>query len=162
MICQQCNAKSATVHFMKIVNGEKTESHLCEACAKQHGEPFAGFIPPSFSVHDLLSGMIGQAPQPAETRCENCGLTYVQFSKQGRFGCSQCYSQFAGKLDSVFKRVHGHTSHVGKVPKRAGGPIQIRREREDLQRQLQQHISKQEFEQAAAVRDRLKELGDAP
>ena len=33
MVCQECNQRPATLHFTKIVNGEKEEFHLCEKCA---------------------------------------------------------------------------------------------------------------------------------
>ena len=40
MICQECNQRPATLHFTKIINGEKTEVHLCEKCAQEKGEMF--------------------------------------------------------------------------------------------------------------------------
>ena len=33
MLCERCHKKEATVHYVQIVNGQKTESHLCAACA---------------------------------------------------------------------------------------------------------------------------------
>lgn len=30
MMCQECGQRPATLHFTKIVNGDKTEFHLCE------------------------------------------------------------------------------------------------------------------------------------
>jgi protein arginine kinase activator len=146
---------------MQVLNGEKTESHLCETCAREQGDKMPGYIPPSFSVHDLLSGMMAQAAQPTEVRCETCGMSHTQFSKHGKFGCSDCYRYFEPKLDPLFRRVHGHTTHIGKLPRRAGAHLQKQRERDELNKQLQLHIARQEFEQAAAVRDRIKELGDA-
>lgn len=38
MLCQECNKRPATLHFTKIVNGEKTEFHICESCAREKGE----------------------------------------------------------------------------------------------------------------------------
>ena len=32
-ICDHCNENPATVHLTKVVNGEKTETYLCAACA---------------------------------------------------------------------------------------------------------------------------------
>ena len=40
MICQECNQRPAALHFTKIINGEKTEVHLCEKCAQEKGEMF--------------------------------------------------------------------------------------------------------------------------
>lgn len=35
MICQECNERPASVHFTKVVNGEKTVIQLCEHCAQE-------------------------------------------------------------------------------------------------------------------------------
>ena len=166
MLCQECGKKQATLHFTKILNGEKTEFHICESCAREKGELIPG-TPNGFSIHNLLSGLLDFEPsshnplsskvqQPS--RCESCGLTYGQFSKVGRFGCSSCYKQFGEKLDPLFKRVHGSTSHTGKVPKRSGGLIKHKREIELLKKELLTRIEKEEFEKAAQIRDEIREL----
>lgn len=166
MFCQECGKRPATLHFTKIVNGDKTEFHICESCAREKGEGIPGTTN-SFSIHSLLSGLLDfnttsgsmpsqSAPQPM--RCEACGLTYAQFSKIGRFGCSSCYSAFADRLDPLLKRVHSHTTHSGKIPKRSGGQIQCKREIEQLRRDLQAYIEQEEFESAAELRDRIREL----
>lgn len=167
MLCQECGKRPATLHFTKIVGGEKNEFHICESCAREKGEGIPGTAN-GFSIHSLLSGLLDFEPangganggfavkQPV--RCDKCGLTYAQFSKMGRFGCSRCYSQFGDKVDPILKRVHGSTTHVGKVPKRAGTTIQLKREIETLRRELQERIEREEFENAAQLRDRIREL----
>lgn len=165
MTCQECGKRPATLHFTKIVNGEKTEFRICEACAREKGEMIPG-TPNGFSIHNLLSGLLNLEPGSAGAsgtkttplRCENCGLTYTQFSKIGRFGCKHCYEHFVDRLDPLFKRVHGNISHVGKVPKRSGGIIQYKREINELKKSLARHIELEEFEKAAGIRDEIREL----
>ncbi|MFC4778065.1 UvrB/UvrC motif-containing protein [Paenibacillus sp. GCM10023252] len=165
MICQECGKKPATLHFTKIVGGEKTEFHICESCARERGEGIPG-APNGFSIHSLLSGLLDFDPTAAAgigtkqgtIRCDECGLTYAQFSKIGRFGCSSCYRHFADRLDPLLKRVHGNTVHVGKIPKRSGGQIQYKREIEQLRKDLHARIEQEEFESAAHLRDRIREL----
>ncbi|WP_274654105.1 UvrB/UvrC motif-containing protein [Paenibacillus humicola] len=166
MICQECEKRPATLHFTKIVNGEKTEFHICESCAREKGEGLPGTAN-GFSIHSLLSGLLdfepggtagaGSAKQQT-LRCDACGLTYAQFSKMGRFGCSQCYAKFGDKLDPILKRVHGNTVHTGKVPKRSGGKIKLKRQIEQLRRDLNEQIVREEFESAAKLRDQIREL----
>lgn len=164
MICQECGKRPASLHFTKIINGEKTEFHICEACAREKGESIPG-APNGFSIHSLLSGLLdfepstsGSGIQPKAIRCDECGLTYTQFSKIGRFGCSSCYKHFADHLDPLLKRVHGNTVHVGKMPKRYGGQIQFKREIDQLRKDMQSRIEKEDFESAAQIRDRIREL----
>lgn len=167
MQCQECGVKPATLHFTKIVNGEKTEFHICESCAREKGELIPGTAG-GFSIHSLLSGLLdlegaGKEKSAAtkttqSLQCENCGMTYSQFSKLGRFGCSSCYKYFNSALDPLFKRVHGSTSHVGKIPKRAGAQIVFRRQIDELKQELQQSITQEEFEKAAELRDQIRKL----
>ncbi|MGF9712536.1 UvrB/UvrC motif-containing protein [Paenibacillus naphthalenovorans] len=166
MLCQECGKKQATLHFTKIMNGEKTEFHICETCAREKGELIPG-TPNGFSIHNLLSGLLDFEPSTTPgtlankvqpSRCEHCGLTYSQFSKVGRFGCSECYKYFGEKLDPLFKRVHGNIIHTGKVPKRSGGLIKYRREIDRLKKELLLSVENEEFEQAAKLRDQIREL----
>ncbi|SDC77267.1 Protein-arginine kinase activator protein McsA [Melghirimyces thermohalophilus] len=168
MQCQECGKRPATLHYTKIINGEKTEFHLCEVCAKGKGEQMPGVE--SFSIHNLLSGLLNLDGQFAEDpnarssvatqglRCPTCGLTYSQFSKIGRFGCSDCYQAFSDRLDPLFRRVHGHTTHRGKVPERTGGKLRIRREIDELKQEMSRRIENEEFEEAARLRDRIRDL----
>lgn len=167
MLCQECGVKPATLHFTKIVNGEKTEFHICESCAREKGELIPGTAG-GFSIHSLLSGLLDlegsgkgktAATQNAQgLRCENCGMTYSQFSKLGRFGCSSCYKYFDTTLDPLFRRVHGSTAHVGKLPKRAGAQIMCKRQLDELKQELQNSIAQEEFETAAELRDQIRRL----
>lgn len=163
MRCQECEKNPATLHFTKIVNGQMTEFHLCESCAKEKGDFFTDHG--SFSIHQLLSSLMNMdnlgvpnAQGRQLIRCEHCGMTQQQFSKGGRFGCSQCYHYFRDYLDPLFRRIHGSTTHAGKVPQKAGGHLRIKKQVEELKRQLQVYIQREEFEKAAEIRDRIRSL----
>ncbi len=160
MNCQECGIRPATLHFTKIVNGQKAEYHICDTCAREKGEMIQGNV---FSIHNLLSGLLNYDPVggkvvPKPVRCETCGLTYNQFSQSGRFGCSDCYKAFENRLDPLFKRIHGNTIHGGKVPKRKGDSISQKRQLQELKRQLNKKIEREEFEEAAKIRDTIRQL----
>lgn len=172
MLCPECGKRPATIHYKKIVNGQKTEYHLCEVCAQEKGEYMPGFDS-GFSFHQLLSGLLnfepmnthaGNSPNsnlPTQAlRCPTCGLTYNQFAKIGRFGCNDCYHTFENWLDPLLRRVHGHTKHTGKVPERTKGKLRIRREIEQLKEQLHRKIHEEAFEEAARIRDHIRSLQD--
>lgn len=167
MLCHDCNQREATLHFTKIINGNKTEIHLCDKCAREKGE----YIPGSngFSIHHLLSGLLNfeqtvqnspnRAPQQKDLQCEKCKMTFHQFARAGRFGCARCYETFHSKLDPMLRRVHGgNTTHIGKIPKRIGKDIQLQRKIQQFKQQLQHHISREEFEEAAKLRDEIRSL----
>lgn len=165
MLCQECQKRKATVHLTKIINGEQSVQHLCEQCAQEKGE-FV-FNHPPFSIHSLLTGLMNMDAQPSENlldftapkvQCKNCGLTFAQFGQIGRFGCSECYQTFGERLMPLMRRIHGSTQHMGTVPRRAGGAVKLKRNLDELKQQLQSLIVREEFEEAAKVRDRIREL----
>ena len=166
MECQECHMRPATLHFTKIINGKKMEVHLCEKCAKEKGEVMAGSN--AFSIHNLLSGFLNfeqlsnqrdEEGFPEDLQCPKCGLTYNEFAKIGKFGCSECYDAFRDRLDPILRKVHaGNTVHTGKIPKRTGKNISVKRKIKSLKEELQRLIEKEEFERAAVVRDNIRAL----
>lgn len=169
MICQECGQRPAKFHFTKIINGEKSEINLCDQCAKEKGE-LSMFSDGGFSFNHLLAGLLN-FDQPFKEKshdafsreevlhCDHCHMTFEQFAKSGKFGCSNCYKSFKVQLDPILRRLHsGNTSHNGKIPKRIGGTIHIQKEIKNLREELRELISKEEFEQAANVRDQIRVL----
>ncbi len=163
MLCQECKKNPATVHMTKIVNGEKTELHLCSECAQDHQElAFSMNFEPDFSIHKYLAGLLGAAATPPETvvapECPDCGFSFAQFGELGKFGCSSCYDTFDQELEPLIRRIQGATQHTGKIPKRAGGMLGVKREIEGLQAQLQQAVRDEAYEKAAELRDSIRDL----
>ncbi len=168
MNCEECGKKPATVHITKIENGKKTDTHLCEQCSA-----FLNIVVPknnivintSFSVNDLLAGLLnsgGMLPIKVgfvqDVKCDICGLTFSKFRETGRFGCSSCYKTFGERLNPLLKKVHGNITHTGKVPNKAGGRIKTVRVIERLKHELELAVKSEEYEKAAQLRDKIKEL----
>lgn len=166
MLCEECKKRPATVHIAKVINGEKTEKHLCEECAQKSGEfNFDFSFEPSFSINQLLSGLLGShidtAPglePPGTIKCPFCGMTFSEFRRGGLLGCGQCYNAFDAQINPLLKRIHGSSFHTGKVPRRTGGELRLRRQVESLKAQLAEAVRKEEYEKAAILRDKIKEL----
>ena len=164
MLCESCGQRPAAVHMTEIVQGQKSEYHLCEACAREKGATAYQMVAGAFSVNQLLSGLLNFDPsvtqrmKAPEPRCEHCGLTFSQFAQVGRFGCPHCYEAFAPGLGPLLRRVQSSERHVGKVPRRRGGHIAKRRELDALKEELQERIAEERFEEAASLRDRIRQL----
>lgn len=165
MLCNECQKRVAKVHLTCIINDEQSVQHLCEQCAQEKGDFHFDAHPP-FSIHNLLTGLMHLDAQPsahvvgysAKIQCENCGLTYAQFGQIGRFGCSHCYQTFSERLLPLMRRIHGSMQHVGKVPARAGGVFWLRRNIEEMREELQSLVEREAFEQAAQLRDKIRQL----
>jgi len=94
----------------------------------------------------------------AAIACARCGLTYEGFKSSGKLGCSDCYNAFRNQLINLFKNVHGSAVHTGKLPLRGGAQLTKVREVERLRDRLKKLVGDEEFEEAAKVRDKIKEL----
>ena len=162
MVCQECGQEEANVFITKIINGKKMEIHLCERCAREKEELDFSFEP-QFTLHNLFGGLLHEniresreSARTAKTQCPACALTFAQFSQIGRLGCSDCFAAFGDKLQPLLKRIHGSSRHTGKVPLRGQGAVLVKRELERLREELERAILKEEFEEAANLRDQIR------
>lgn len=159
MLCDLCNKNQATVHLTEIIDDEISELHLCEECARKKSVQ----MEQQFGIADLLAGLaeFGKPEEKAEAdfKCSNCGLSYQDFKRVGRLGCSECYSTFRKYLLPLLKKIHGSTQHLGKAPYKiavAGSKKKI--PLEELRMRLKEAVGNEEFEEAARLRDKIKEL----
>ena len=91
-------------------------------------------------------------------KCKECGLTYRDFKKIGRFGCGGCYESFKTHIGPLLKRIHGSERHVGKVPIMVGKTVKDTRNLQDLKARMEKAIQTEDFEEAARLRDKVKEM----
>lgn len=161
--CKFCG-QPATIHLTDILHQQKRETHLCDACARAKQ-----IIPDKPGSHFDLQGLVqlvmGQheepdAVSPGALTCPGCGLKYSEFRDAGRLGCADDYDEFAGPLLTLLERVHRATDHCGKVPGRRRGTMALTGLRADLTAA----ISAERYEDAAILRDRIrqKEGADEP
>lgn len=168
MLCDICSKNQATVHLTEIVDEQMTELHLCEECARQKSIQ----MEQQFGLSDLLGGLVDFGKQiggkePSKIKCPSCNLTYGDFKKIGRLGCSNCYSAFIRYLTPLLKRIHGSSLHAGKSPQGAAVVVKSARKSEPkkleptlevLKNKLQEAIRLENFEEAAVLRDKIKAI----
>ncbi len=164
MLCNICGKNAATVHLTEIIDDNMTELHLCEECAQKKGAQMESH----FGLADLLAGLADIGGQFTKTeketkiKCLRCGLTHEDFKKIGRLGCGECYSAFREVLLPLLKRIHGSTQHYGKSPTKKAGrvvkSVKTKNELHELKEKLQKVIEIEEFEEAAKLRDKIRDL----
>jgi protein arginine kinase activator len=160
MECDQCGRNEAVIHLTQIENNDMNTFHLCESCAAEKGlEP--GVNVGNFPLTDFLAQMGKGSGEAVATDgpCAYCRMSLDDFKKTGRLGCPHCYVTFEGHLRSLLRRLHGGTQHVGKVylppdPSAAERQEQIA----GLRRKLDKAVATEDFERAAQIRDRIREL----
>lgn len=161
MKCNICGHNDATVHLTEVINDKVTKLHLCDKCAKAKSEEMHSH----FGLTDLLSGLMDfgpaveeHAPGAATAKCPNCGMTYYDFQKAGRLGCGKCYETFEKNLGELLRKIHGADRHVGKMPFKGESVLKEQEDLKRLKNGLAELIRAEEFEKAALLRDRVKDL----
>ncbi|MCD6365343.1 MAG: UvrB/UvrC motif-containing protein [Planctomycetes bacterium] len=92
-------------------------------------------------------------------QCDACGLTFEEFRRQGVLGCPHDYVAFEDALLTLIEHAqHGATEHVGKVPRHSGRNQKKQNAVLKLRAQLRGAIAAENYELAAQLRDRIKEL----
>ncbi|MDE2028762.1 MAG: UvrB/UvrC motif-containing protein [Candidatus Omnitrophica bacterium] len=171
MTCDICGKKKATVHLTEIVDDQMSEMHLCEECARQKSSQ----MEQQFGLADLLAGLADPGKAAAKEseknvlKCSRCALLYEDFRKFGRLGCSECYTSFKEHLTGLLRKIHGSNKYLGKTPgasQESGGkglaekPVALLPSDDllDLKQQLKTAIAAEDFEKAAIIRDKIRNL----
>ncbi len=147
MKCQQCPNR-AVIHITEIHGPQQVEDvHLCEECAAKYlqEKPLVPApTPPPSAVNNKM--------------CPACGLTFALFRSQGRFSCPHDYDAFAEEVLPLLENLHNATQHRGKSPQHRVAALSHQAELTRLRQQLQLLVREERYEEAARVRDRIREL----
>ena len=124
MLCENCKENEATIHYIEIINGVKTEHHLCSACAdKLDLSDYVSVLDIDIPFVKLLTGLLSsnganeeESDNPmVHVKCPKCGMNFIEFTKVGKFGCEECYDVFGPLIEDNMKKLHGSIEHKGKV-----------------------------------------------
>ncbi|MGN0836572.1 MAG: UvrB/UvrC motif-containing protein [Akkermansia sp.] len=145
-----------------------TELSLCEECARKRGlfDPQTlafseKFFPEAFKerIDKIVRELIERgeqtvsAPQAEEkdvlTHCPVCGFPLEVYRRTGRLGCPDCYTVFAREFAVA----------PGLSDEGDGSDADSRAA---LEAQLREAVAREDYETAATLRDRLRQLNEKP
>ena len=183
MLCQNCGKNEVTFKYTQVINGVKKELNLCDKCAQELGLKDMSFsMPMSFSsflgdfFNDYTDNILPSFMGTKELQCRNCGTTFDDFLNSGIFGCDECYDTFEDRIEPLLRKIQGANKHVGrgyrsddptsKVNKNKDKTSNKEENKEDknkikldkLQKDLQKAIKDERYEDAAKIRDEIKEI----
>lgn len=164
MKCECCHEVEATIHLTQVIDGEVKKLNLCQSCAQKNGIDLNSPI----SITDVLLGL-GSKPKSSKSQmsefdlsCSRCQMTRAEFKKGARLGCSDCYHAFMGELSALTQAMHHSRQHVGKIPARQGHEARIIAQIAALKKDIETAIAKEEYEVAASLRDKIREIKNSP
>jgi protein arginine kinase activator len=153
------------VHLTEVVDGTVVTIHLCGQCAAGRGiatDAMAAELPLGSFLAELASPM-GFSRAPSASACPDCGATLAEIQASGRVGCPTCWVVFEHPLRDLVRRYHGASRHIeaNDEPDAAVIDEEPGREMTRLRARLRHAIATEAFEEAAAIRDRLRALEEA-
>jgi protein arginine kinase activator len=167
MKCQKCD-KPATFHITDLVDGKPNELHLCEECAHKFLTPSSDDAAEALPT---MAGLLAQHLAVGETAeqlarldqrsCPVCGVTFLEFRKQGRLGCPHDYICFGEELEPLLLNIHGETRHVGKVPKFCASGAEEQTQLIRLRREMKEAVAGEDYERASQIRDEIRKIEQA-
>lgn len=172
MLCDICGKNEATIHIKEIIGSEKKTLNICNDCAAKQ-EKNGVFKFGELDLTEVLfnlekiggkaksAGAVHADPALAAAVCPDCGWTLQKIRESGGLlGCARCYVSFAGPICEALSNVHRGQIHLGKRP---GGSVNDRSgallaEISRLKHRLDELVAGEHYEEAALVRDQLREL----
>jgi protein arginine kinase activator len=166
MLCQICKKNEATIKIVKVVGMSKIELNVCSECANYLlGNTISSISFSQNNINEILGNLLNAFYKYSEEdnynsqeivlKCANCGLTYSEFVKTGKLGCSKCYETFTKQIKPLLERLHGNSEHVGKIPNKIKTRIDRLQKIKKIKEELQKAVSKEEYEKAAQLRDQI-------
>ncbi|MFC7335581.1 UvrB/UvrC motif-containing protein [Haloferula chungangensis] len=125
--------------------------------------------PTGFALADMLLGgsssssgavaSLAPSPSGASSRsCPQCGFTMADLKKVRRFGCGVCYVTFREEVNQMIRGMHKGPTHCGKVPDGLMEMHQRNQRLEELRVKLEQAVITENYEEAAGLRDEIRQL----
>ncbi len=175
MICKVCGKNNAEIYYKQTVNGHTEEYALCSECAEklQSSGKINIKMPSLFDdfgfgfANDGVYGLKELLGFSNDTKlnkiaekkkCTLCGSTFDELVTNGKVGCSKCYEVFEKELQNSIERIHGRTGYAGKIHEKHKTQETAEDKLCELKKELDEAITLQEFEKAAVLRDKIREM----
>ncbi|QRN85046.1 UvrB/UvrC motif-containing protein [Clostridia bacterium] len=168
MLCSRCKKREATVHIVRMSDNKKSQMDLCPVCAEQYYKRMKDKMVFSQDGSTLLKAILAN-PQDFgimfnggvdDKRCPVCGTSGKMIRKTGLAGCPECYHVFEAELQPIIDKVQKANEHCGYVPKGMLATLEKKKTLQDLQQEISELIEKEQYEEAAVVRDKIRALED--
>ncbi|MBU4134618.1 UvrB/UvrC motif-containing protein [bacterium] len=135
--------------------------HICHSCAVDMGVFDGNMQEKPFDILGKFLSALALPEIVPDRSCPECGKKLSRFREDGKLGCPQCWEAFRENLEPLLKKLHGRSTH--KRPSGAASSSAVSGAMNGkhlrisaLQKKLQEFVDKEEYEEAAKIRDRIK------
>ena len=159
MICDICKKEEAVISIEQVSDGFKKNIYLCKDCAAKFG--FGVFSEKiDISIKNLftnyeLNKKLEQENSPA---CPCCGEKLLDIKFKQKIGCPACFSFFQNEIEEMLRKKKKDLRYTGIIPKAKNLFAEKKITSAELKLELRKAIDAEEYEKAAFLRDKLKDL----
>ncbi len=162
MICDVCGKREAVIHIQQIIGKDVIDLHLCRQCAREKN-----VLESENTVNNSILGIVknlldgsrlSQITDHKKTQCPTCGMKLSEVKESGRTGCPDCYREFRTTIRSILGLGSVPLVHKGNIPAKLQSYKTILIDKERLKKELEDAVSKEDYETAVIIRDKLKEI----
>jgi len=160
MKCEICGLKDAVIHIRQIQKDLVHELHVCEECAQEKGliREEESELPIANLLSGLLEGRDMTGAGETKEACPRCGMKASEFRKQGKLGCAECFSAFQKEVKAIVTQMAARPHHAGRLPKAFAEQSTASSANDALREELREAVEREDYEEAARLRDRLREI----
>jgi protein arginine kinase activator len=162
MKCEICGERDAVIHIQQVIGKERVDLHLCEDCAVERGIT-SSQDRIELSISNLINGLVevhGKRSKKSTKPqvCPRCESTWEGINKRQRMGCPDCYTTFHREIRQALRKLLGKSQHRGRLPKRLSTYKTVLVDMVKLKEGLEEALKREDYEKAARLRDRIREL----
>lgn len=178
--CHICGAP-ASIFLTQITDGKVSDLALCKKCAQEKGifdprkltlaerifpteissevEDFIKKMLESTYIEEAEDDMLASLPDML-TECPVCHFTLEKYQQTGQLGCPECYRTFSSELLTTVENASQGVAErrAALEPEALDSPAL---ERGRLEVLMHDAIRKENYEEAAQLRDRIKNLTES-
>ena len=157
MKCQKCGKNEVNFHYSSNVNGNMTETHLCSQCAAESGFDIGqifsqGQLVEFGQLFDLGTIFDGMFPVRGVSGFVPLAIPMMTTNQMSPF----TMRPHAGMIEQDTSCACGCGKNMNEDPNyKVDEEMKLRRE---LNAQMRAAVEKEEFEKAAELRDKIKEI----
>ena len=156
MICEVCREKNAEIVFKTVTGNQVATKAMCMSCAhNMQQDMIKMFIALGFRKDQIDQTEVETQDKIPTVLCVNCGRPYDQLSEQTMAGCAVCYEAMREDLKARMAVVEPAGMPEAGKDTTGKQDNSVEDEVRDLRYRLMEAVTREEFEEAAALRDRI-------
>ena len=149
MKCEKCGKNEANFHYTSNINGNITERHLCAHCAGEEGTEHDFFHETEKMFDDMFSGFFGR---------RSALSPWGGFGMMPSLVSTMMPTMVLPRFEIRYEVPETTEKEQEKKEENADPEMSKRRELNMLRRQMKKAAAEENYEEAARLRDKIREM----